>query len=312
MTVIAALNWSAAHHALAVVLIVDMVVGLLWGVYWTVGPWPGERTSLALMALADGLIGASTLVDTWGFFGSLSVLGLIAVGGYLTVFHGPRILIAHAGWSLAVIVPVSGYRMMSEGGGNIAWLSAMMMMGGLTAGLLPTIHFCCWGLRVDAMTDPLTGLLNRRGLDCYVSRWLGPHDHDPVTVLTVDVDRFKAVNDTLGHAEGDRLLTRIAACLRAERPPGAVVARTGGEEFVVAAQVSPAAAAGEADRVRRAIERAVEPVTVSVGVAAAERRSPGWNFATLLHNSDLAMYRAKQAGGNTIWLSDGRSPAGED
>ncbi|WP_019926209.1 diguanylate cyclase [Nocardia sp. BMG111209] len=299
MAVTAVLNWRYTTGVLSVVLIVDIVAGVLWAVRWSVAPWPGEWTSLVLVAIADLLITCGCLADSGGFFSIVSLSWLIVTGGYLTVFHGPRILVLHAGWSVLVVLTMSWFRLFGQDD-NLVRASMVLTMGGLMAGLMPTLQFCSWVLRIHALSDPLTDLLNRRGLDYYVSRWFGPHDREPISVMTIDVDRFKAVNDTLGHAEGDRVLLRIADCLRAESPPGAVVVRSGGEEFVVAAHLSGDAAAGEAERLRHAIEAAVGPVTASIGVGVAERRSPGRDLTALLLSSDSAMYRAKQSGGNTV------------
>lgn len=123
--------------------------------------------------------------------------------------------------------------------------------------------------------------------------------------MTVDLDRFKAVNDTYGHPAGDQVLVKIAACLRTAVTTRTIVARSGGEEFVVVAHLSSAAAMAEADRLCRAIEtasRSCTPVTASIGVAVVEGDSIDRCPERLLHNSDAAMYRAKQLGGNMVVL----------
>jgi len=144
-------------------------------------------------------------------------------------------------------------------------------------------------LAEDAAIDPLTGLSNRRMLGRTLSR-LGPED----TVIMIDLDHFKAVNDTLGHAEGDRVLRTLGktlgGCVRAAE----VVGRYGGEEFVVVLRTPQADAF--LDRLRTAwTEARPQPITFSAGVAPA---APDPDRA--LEAADRAMYRAKQ-GGRDQW-----------
>ena len=140
-------------------------------------------------------------------------------------------------------------------------------------------------LAEDAAVDPLTGLSNRRMLGRVLGR-LGP-DH---TVVMIDLDHFKAVNDTLGHAEGDRVLRALGRTLADSVRASDRVGRYGGEEFVVVLQ-------GQAPdpflrRLRVAWTKArPHPITFSAGVAPA---APDPRRA--LEAADRAMYRAKTAG----------------
>lgn len=151
--------------------------------------------------------------------------------------------------------------------------------------------------------DPLTGLLNRRGLDRALTLQLA-HDRRYGTggsVLVVDLDRFKAVNDTLGHDAGDALLVQIADLLRGHTRATDVVARLGGDEFAVLLPTGDAIAAEGAARAIAATvaghlagaDGAASRVTCSVGVALFD----GEHDATaVLARADAAMYRAKREG----------------
>ncbi|WP_426957149.1 PleD family two-component system response regulator [Muricoccus radiodurans] len=153
-----------------------------------------------------------------------------------------------------------------------------------------------------AVTDSLTGLRNRR----YVIRHLdGLLRNGGATLLLIDVDRFKSVNDTYGHAVGDVVLQEVADRLRSHLRAVDVVARFGGEEFVVAMAPQPAEdAALVAERLRVAIagtpvrmaERAL-PVTISIGVAVAQPES---SVDQLTGAADAALYRAKANGRNRV------------
>ncbi|HEX5502215.1 MAG TPA: EAL domain-containing protein [Thermomicrobiales bacterium] len=159
-------------------------------------------------------------------------------------------------------------------------------------------------LTYQAFHDPLTGLPNRAlfldRLGHAVSR--AERGQAPVAVLLLDLDRFKVINDSLGHESGDQLLSEMAERLRACLRPGDTVARLGGDEFTILLEDLP-----DAERPRRVAERILERlrqplhlgghevfVTASIGIAlgATDQEAP----EDLLRNADIAMYRAKAEG----------------
>jgi diguanylate cyclase (GGDEF)-like protein/PAS domain S-box-containing protein len=164
----------------------------------------------------------------------------------------------------------------------------------------------------QALHDPLTKLPNRLLLMDRAHQALTRlhRSHGLVAMLFVDLDRFKAINDNLGHALGDHLLTSVAARLAAMMRDSDTVARLGGDEFVVLAEdlQSDAEALTVAERVLHALE---EPFVVgsaevsmlaSVGVSVSH--DPETDAETLLREADVAMYRAKRAGGYGLELFD--------
>lgn len=163
-------------------------------------------------------------------------------------------------------------------------------------------------LREMAHRDPLTGVANRRRLveELTFQARLAAAGRD-VALLYLDLDRFKQVNDEHGHAVGDRVLTAVAAELVARVRPGDLVARLGGEEFVVVAPgLSPADAGQVAERLRRALpsalrDRAGVPVTASFGVT---RLRPGEDPARAIDRVDAVMYVAKRAGRDRVEVAD--------
>jgi diguanylate cyclase (GGDEF)-like protein len=154
-----------------------------------------------------------------------------------------------------------------------------------------------------AATDGLTGLWNRRHFDEALasSRSYAARHDQPLSLILIDVDQFKAYNDTFGHPAGDEVLRGVAEILRNESRVHDVVARYGGEEFALllpATHVAAAILVGE--RLRSAIEKhpwPERPITVSVGVSSADRPSsqPG-----LVARADGALYAAKQTGRNRV------------
>lgn len=160
-----------------------------------------------------------------------------------------------------------------------------------------------------ASTDTLTGLLNRRAFVERIEkvRGAGGKALYPMSMLMLDVDHFKKVNDTLGHDAGDAVLQGVARVLAAIARKSDFVARWGGEEFVVAlSQTAEAGARIAAERVRRAIAEAKyalpngteHRVTASIGLASAD--APEWHFEDLLGRADKAMYSAKHRGRNRV------------
>jgi diguanylate cyclase (GGDEF)-like protein len=178
-------------------------------------------------------------------------------------------------------------------------------------------HLAAWRLNEQqGLRDPLTGLGNRTLLVETADRLLR-RPAEPVSVLVLDVDDFKDVNDSRGHTAGDALLVAIGERLRGCIRPGDEVVRLGGDEFAVVVAAHPAEARKVADRVLRAladpfpIEGRPVGVHVSIGVAdagtAAERSA-----ATLLRNADLAMYMAKARGKNRLAAyADGMAEAAQ-
>jgi len=165
-----------------------------------------------------------------------------------------------------------------------------------------------------AQTDALTGALNRRGMELLGEEALRRSFalNMPAAVLMLDLDHFKLVNDSLGHAAGDKLLRAVAALCAGALRKEDVFARYGGEEFVVIVPQAGLREAGLlAQRMRLAIAEARFPVmggagvTVSIGVAGAREGS----LDGMLTSADAALYQAKQSGRNRVVVAIGQDEA---
>ena len=159
-------------------------------------------------------------------------------------------------------------------------------------------------LEEAACQDPLTGLLNRRGLEADAAALLGDiAEHPaPAALLYVDLDDFKQINDSLGHEAGDLVLCELAARLQGCTRGPDLLARIGGDEFVLLLPDADAAAAREvAERIAAAVREpiAVDACAVACGVSVGVALAPadGTELKTLLQAADRAMYRAKSGGG---------------
>ena len=163
-----------------------------------------------------------------------------------------------------------------------------------------------------AMTDPLTGLRNRRHFIHWAQRELDlAQRHDlPLALLVVDVDHFKRINDTHGHAVGDQVLVEIGKRCGAALRGTDLLARWGGEEFIALLPNTPAPLALQlGDRLRAAAAASTHPlmsaaVTVSVGVAGrAAGCAAGTTLDALISAADRALYEAKHAGRDRVRMS---------
>ncbi|HCB1656784.1 TPA: GGDEF domain-containing protein [Citrobacter farmeri] len=161
-----------------------------------------------------------------------------------------------------------------------------------------------------SMLDPLTGLYNRRGLQhkLKVMLELDTHEH---YVLLIDIDHFKAYNDHYGHMMGDQALIRVSAAIRNAVRSRDIVARFGGEEFMVLLTASdPLKARDAAERIRQNVydlkilhmfnENVATQVTISIGIAPLV----GGDVEEAIHHADKALYKAKDLGRNHILVSD--------
>jgi diguanylate cyclase (GGDEF)-like protein len=171
--------------------------------------------------------------------------------------------------------------------------------------------------RTKAQTDPLTGALNRRAFMSRGGRLLQRHEHQgaPLSLLFLDIDHFKSLNDRVGHSGGDDVLMAFVAIVNDTVRPTDFLFRIGGEEFCCLLPYTPAEQAQKvAERIRLRFEAASVDVagtpvkaTVSVGIASTEKS--GFEIGVLMRQADMAVYEAKRQGRNRVVLASGE-PAG--
>jgi diguanylate cyclase (GGDEF)-like protein len=158
-------------------------------------------------------------------------------------------------------------------------------------------------LEFNALHDALTGLPNRRSLDLVLAHHAKrcAADSGGIALLHVDLDRFKQINDTMGHVAGDEMLIHVARLIRAATRPDDFIARVGGDEFIIVRQVSDDDTRHLSELANALIERICQPVpyqghlcrvgaSVGIAVAMGDEVDP----KSLLVNSDIALYRVKQ------------------
>jgi diguanylate cyclase (GGDEF)-like protein len=174
--------------------------------------------------------------------------------------------------------------------------------------------------RVQAMTDALTGLHNRRGFELQLGRLLGRHADSgvPLAIAMLDLDHFKRINDVHGHPVGDRVLVLLARLLRDHVREGDVVVRWGGEEFlIVAAGLDAPLGAALLARLRQALRLATptplsRPLTFSAGLVVGDVPSEAATVFERIERADTALYAAKRAGRDRIEIASAtRAERGE-
>jgi diguanylate cyclase (GGDEF)-like protein len=175
-------------------------------------------------------------------------------------------------------------------------------------------------LRLMALTDPLTGLGNRHiingRLKSSLARWR--RRGEPFGLMIVDIDHFKAVNDTYGHEAGDQVLQRLGALFRDMARAEDSVGRLGGEEFVILVDhAHRLEAVHAAERLRRRVSMLTVPlddqigiqVTISIGVVSSDDLHADDTEKSTLHHADDALYVAKKAGRDRIMYFPDLAPS---
>ena len=227
------------------------------------------RAPLRLLATLIGGLSALTLLRTYS----------IATHGMDVAFHGLFAQIFYIYASLTALLVAM----------TLLWLLFLRLNGQLAE---------------LATRDALTDVYNRNGLDQALKQHFARRDAPPLTLLLVDIDHFKRINDTLGHATGDATLKAVATALLSQLRGGDFVARVGGEEFLVGCVgAQHDVALPLAQRLRGSVGRLQVPsadgsrsvvCTVSVGVSAGFSSYLGWETAA--SQADQALYQAKAAG----------------
>lgn len=292
--------------------IVASVCGLAVSAIWLIG-WPTRRQSLIYHAVCCLSIAAGTLALSNSYGALMGCTMFAAIGGLLAYFHA----LVHVLANFTVAVCCAGIaagRLFTDSGDAALVVASLLLVLGINLGVPFGIHALVHSLHTELRSsdfDPLTGLPNRRSFYNSVHEMLLERRGEVarMNVTMIDVDDFKKLNDSRGHAVGDEALAGIGAVLVQNTAPGAVVGRLGGEEFVIADISTPESHAAVVERVRLGIAALPVRITASLGTCSATvgpdaAADPTLFLDQLIRAADLAMYRSKRAGGNRIHRSD--------
>jgi diguanylate cyclase len=289
--------------ALAVSL-VSAVIGLGMAVLWLSG-WPTRRQSIFYIMTGCVSIGGGCLWQPQPLVGLMSCSALAVTGGYIAFFHTTRLMAVN--FCVACGIGVwQAIRLAATGQALLAFTGYFLVLE-LNVVVPLAIQVIVRALWIDLLRsnrDPLTGLLNRRACDrAIVGRMLAGAHHMFLAVAMVDLDRFKELNDSRGHAAGDEALIAVADTLTGACGEGAIVGRVGGEEFLVADIVTTEQLPDWGRQLCDAVAGVDVSVTASVGIATLALSSVVSDYAEhafhqLVAHADTAMYEAKRCGGN--------------
>lgn len=242
---------------------------------------------------------------------------LVVITSSLTL--GKVATLAEVALIAACFVFLGGYSQFSDllslryVGSVAAQLAPMLLVAYVTTMFSADIRYGLNKAKLLSETDELTGLYNRRGFAIVVDRLFAQavRYNRPASVLMVDVDRFKALNDGYGHEAGDRMLRIVAKCIETELRHTDVLARYGGDEFIALLPETPVESAVEvAGRIRAAVagtplNQDGKSVATSVSIGVANYPEHGRSIDAVLARADRAMYVAKQNGRDGVVKFEG-------
>lgn len=295
------------HTARATLLLLSSITAMSWLLMW----WGDGLKDAALLTFPVLLIMAGLLVGKRGYYTLWAcMMGLLALLTYATA----------KGWRASPLLPRDPVELWRD-------VSLILFVGGLAVWtVVNDMYKTLLNLREQVVKvtasqkqlaylsqhDALTGLPNRSMGRDYIQQAItnATRRQSRVALLFVDLDNFKAVNDSLGHAMGDEFLKQVATRLAASVRKSDVVARHGGDEFVIgltdivdAQDVSKAASTVQAS-LGRAIFLGDTELSASCSIGIALFPDDGADYESLLREADIAMYQAKESGRNTYRFFD--------
>lgn len=270
--------------------------------------WPSHAQSLGFAMVSNTSIALACLTYPDPMASLMGCIAFAISGGYIAFFHTSKYVVYNFAVAAAV-ASLAAIRMATDGRMTLAAVDLFLVLQ-VNIALPLSIQILTRAFGNDLMhadEDPLTGLHNRRAFQCQTLGLLKARANPDMYLhlAVIDLDNFKALNDSHGHAAGDRALVAVADALRVSTRATAIIARSGGEEFIVADTAHTSDAVPLAQRICEAISDLSVGVTASVGTVSAplsglhdDQYQP--LISDLLVAADLAMYRAKRNGGNRV------------
>lgn len=305
---------AAVGIAMMWISVAGAAVGsILWA--WR---WPTCAQSMLVAVASTGSIALVSLAQPSPWPGLIGCIAFVLSGAYCAFFHSASLVVLNAATATA-IGSVASIAIAASGHAVVAVLGLFLVIQ-VNIAMPWAVYLLVRAAGFDLLQadrDPLTGLLNRRAFHRHARQLVRDGSAltgASLTLILVDLDKFKVVNDTLGHAAGDELLVAVARVLRqAVDASGAVVGRIGGEEFVVADVSVSTDSNATAHRICNAIAALPNGITASAGVVCWPlgsrpdgREADDLDLYALIEAADSAMYCAKRAGGNRFHLYEDR------
>lgn len=294
--------------ATRIVTVIFGMVAIAFGGWWLVG-WPTRRQSTFIVVVLNSAIAFWCVAYTLAGRPVAGTVAFAVTASYVACVQTLPQLVALL--TLASAINILGMVTVGMAGHPASGLAdGLLRLASVTVVpmTIRTLVDLLGEAAVVSDIDPLTGLANRRGLTRairHMVRTLPADSPGKVCATMIDIDDFKKINDTKGHAAGDGVLVDLAETLRTVSPDGAVIARIGGEEFAIVAVCDAEGAVRVAEGLRDALRAEPADFTASFGVASTTlppRAAVDSIRLTerLLEDADHAMYLAKRAGGDRI------------
>ena len=286
------------------------VVGAALAALWLL-TWPTLNQSRCFVVISNACIATACLAQSNPIAGLTGCYTFIVLGAYIALMHCAKGTVANFVVSI-VVAAILVFRVYHDNADLILAGCQLAILALFSIGAPVALNVILHILATDISRsdhDALTGLLNRRGFYRHTSRLIDKHARAGgggyLTIAMVDLDDFKHINDTYGHSTGDKALIEVGRALREHSEPAAVVARAGGEEFLLATLCCTAENSLPAATLCRAIAQIDHDITASIGSVSAPigRLEDVPQDVTalideLIVHADTAMYAAKTAGGN--------------
>lgn len=280
--------------------------------------WPARRVSLYCVLVGAVCAAGWSVSQPSAILAALSAMVLAVTGSYIAFFHSAAALVGNSAL-VVVTTAVVSHRVSQQAGPTTAlavfWLTWLITIA-LPVGVRGTTH-AMRQYAIQSDHDALTGLLNRRGFEAKIGRHLDSRrsrsNIKHLVIMMVDLDNFKRLNDTHGHATGDVTLQRVAGVLTQHAPESAAICRAGGEEFLIAFTTPTDDVSHAAGALCAAIHDSCREITASIGVASADlpklaHANPHALIEHLVVAADAAMYDAKRNGGNRVHIAYDSTP----
>ena len=277
------------------ILIAFAVSGLLWNL----GGRVSQRVLFALGPIGVALIGLAVATSPPGNGAVMYAWPVLWIAGFFGTWETVVVVALVAAAQAGVVLHAPAVSRFDHWCDPVA---SMAVIAAVVRGLAARNARLVARLTIESRIDPLTGLLNRRGLEERVAAEISRagREAQPLAVVAIDIDHFKGINDEHGHQTGDRALVWVASTLCEQTRGSDLVARVGGEEFIlVLPGMDASSALAFTERLRTTIEASEPevPLTISAGVASAlapEAAQP------LFDAADGGLYAAKRAGRNRV------------
>jgi diguanylate cyclase (GGDEF)-like protein len=306
-----AMMWSSAGPTGWPQRVIAVTVGaccVAMAALWMGPKWPTKASSSTFVVTGTLCIAAACLIVSAPGPALMGCVAFAPIGGYIAFFHSARFTVFNVSVALATAA-VETFRIALYDSVLAGCLLTLVIVANVSVQFTGQALVQALGLDVlNSDTDALTGLLNRRAFYRHATQLVANcsrRDDRYLAIAMIDLDNFKRLNDTHGHATGDRALQAVGHTLRENCRRSAVVARVGGEEFLIAEVIDDDEVVAMSERIRRAIAMTPPQLTASIGTVVIPlpglvTQPPRELLDSLVADADAAMYLAKRAGGDRV------------